>query len=145
MQSIAKVTPQADDQKVKIEYSFDSEDPYYIQMDSDQVYQVFLNLTQNAFHAMESLETSKKITYQVHRLDQKISFEISDQGSGISKETMAHLFEPFFSTKGVGKGSGLGLSLCYGIIAQHGGTIEVESEPMKGATFRILLPSSNTA
>jgi signal transduction histidine kinase len=64
---------------------------------------------------------------------------MADNGSGISREDIPHIFEPFFSTKGQ-KGTGLGLSVIWGIIDNHNGTINVESEPNRGTTFRIRIP-----
>jgi signal transduction histidine kinase len=72
--------------------------------------------------------------------DDKACIRVADTGCGIRREHLDKLFEPFFTTKAVGKGVGLGLSVSYGIIQQHGGTLEVESEEGKGSTFTILLP-----
>jgi signal transduction histidine kinase len=66
--------------------------------------------------------------------------EVEDNGCGIRPEHLAHLFEPFFTTKPVGQGTGLGLSVSYGIVRDHGGSIEVESEVGRGSTFRVRLP-----
>ena len=66
---------------------------------------------------------------------------VADTGVGITEEVRSHLFEPFYTTKEQGKGTGLGLSTVYGIIRHHGGHIDVESQPGKGARFRILLPA----
>ncbi len=71
-----------------------------------------------------------------------ISLSISDNGSGISKEDMPHIFEPFFSTKHNASGIGLGLSIVHGIVENHKGKIEVESEPNQGTTITITLPLS---
>jgi CheY-like chemotaxis protein len=75
------------------------------------------------------------------QLRPRVAISISDTGTGIPPEVKAHLFEPFFTTKGVGKGTGLGLATVFGIVKQSGGDINVESEPGKGATFTVVLPS----
>ena len=69
-----------------------------------------------------------------------VQLTITDTGIGMTEEVRRHLFEPFYTTKEKGKGTGLGLSTVYGIIRQHGGHIEVKSEPGRGASFRVLLP-----
>jgi signal transduction histidine kinase len=66
--------------------------------------------------------------------------EVEDNGCGIRPEHLPHIFEPFFTTKPVGQGTGLGLSVSYGIIRDHGGVIEVESAVGRGSTFRVRLP-----
>jgi two-component system NtrC family sensor kinase len=73
--------------------------------------------------------------------DQKIIIRVRDTGSGISEEHLPYIFDPFFTTKKVGTGTGLGLSVSYGIIKKHGGVITVDSSPGKGSTFTIVLPA----
>ena len=75
-------------------------------------------------------------------VDGKVVVAVTDTGCGIKKIHFERLFEPFFTTKPVGKGTGLGLAVSYGIVDQHGGTLEVESEEGKGSTFIITLPAT---
>ncbi|MES2036776.1 MAG: response regulator [Pseudomonadota bacterium] len=102
-----------------------------------QLNQVFLNLLVNAGHAIENHGTIK---IRTGRLDDFIWIEISDTGAGISSENLKRIFEPFFTTKPIGTGTGLGLSLSYGIIKRHGGRIDVKSEVGIGTAFTIWLP-----
>lgn len=71
--------------------------------------------------------------------------EVIDEGAGIPRSAIRKIFEPFYTTKPPGRGTGLGLSVCYGIVADHGGRMEVESEPGKGSTFRVILPAAVAA
>jgi two-component system NtrC family sensor kinase len=71
--------------------------------------------------------------------------EVIDEGAGIPRSAIRKIFEPFYTTKPPGRGTGLGLSVCYGIVADHGGRMEVESEPGKGSTFRVILPAAAAA
>jgi signal transduction histidine kinase len=70
---------------------------------------------------------------------------ITDTGCGIREDHLPHLFEPFFTTKEVGRGVGLGLAISYGIVRQHGGDIEVQSQVGAGTTFRVMLPAAEEA
>lgn len=99
--------------------------------------QVFLNLLTNAAQAIEENGT---ITITSRATSDEILVSISDTGSGIPPENLEKLFEPFFTTKPVGQGTGLGLSVSYGIVEKHDGTIEVESTVGKGTTFTVRLP-----
>ena len=123
-----------------------------VMADSGQMEQVLINLATNARDAMPRGGTLT-ITTEVIELDdvfikvygygeigKYVLISVKDTGMGMDKETQRRIFQPFFTTKEVGKGTGLGLSIAYGIIKQHGGYINVESEPGKGATFRIYLP-----
>jgi signal transduction histidine kinase len=71
-----------------------------------------------------------------------VVIEVEDSGSGIPTENMSRIFEPFFTTKEVGKGTGLGLAVCYGIVSEHGGRLTVRSNVGKGTTFGIYLPNA---
>ncbi len=99
--------------------------------------QVFVNLITNACHATPS--GGSIIVRSGHENDQAF-VAISDTGVGMTPETQARIFEPFFSTKPDGKGTGLGLSIVQGIVENHGGTISVQSAPGKGTTFTLKLP-----
>ncbi len=109
-----------------------------------QLNQVFLNILVNAAHAID--DPPGKIIVRTHdRGDSMVALEIEDNGSGMDEETRSKIFDAFFTTKEIGKGTGLGLSISYRIVQEHGGEIEVDSEPGKGTTFRIILPTDGRA
>jgi two-component system NtrC family sensor kinase len=111
--------------------------------DKGQVQQVFLNIINNAIDAVKENGYIRITTYS--KGDELIGVAIKDNGSGIPKENLKHIFEPIYSTKEKGKGTGLGLSISYGIVQKLGGTILVESEPDKGTTFSVELPLKSEA
>ncbi|MDX2499722.1 MAG: ATP-binding protein [Deltaproteobacteria bacterium] len=111
-----------------------------VQCDFKQIQQVFLNLVYNASEAMANGGTLTVTANRAFGSKENLEVVISDTGSGIAKEDMENIFDPFFTTKEEEKGVGLGLSVVYGIIAKHNGTIEVESELGKGSTFKVRLP-----
>ena len=108
--------------------------------DGHQLHQVLVNIIVNAQHAMRRQPGPRRLAVRGRRIDQRVRLEIADTGRGIPPEVLGRIFEPFFTTKGAGEGTGLGLSLCRGIIEDHGGTITVESVPGRGTTFGIELP-----
>jgi len=112
-----------------------------VKCDFRQIQQALLNLVVNASEAMEN---GGVLTISATPAEKSgfVEITISDTGCGISKEDQKSIFEPFFTTKSEEKGVGLGLSVVYGIISNHNGSIEVESEVGKGSTFKILLPAS---
>lgn len=110
-------------------------------LDFHQVEQVFLNLFNNAEHAMSAPGSpGGELRIRTWLEEGSIQVEVRDTGHGMSQETMRRIFDPFYTTKEEGKGTGLGLSVSYGIIQEHGGTIKVESREGKGTTFIITLP-----
>ncbi|HEX5125855.1 MAG TPA: ATP-binding protein, partial [Rhodocyclaceae bacterium] len=104
---------------------------------ASQINQVFLNLLINASHAIVEKGV---ITLRSGQRGDQVWIEVTDTGTGIAPENLTRIFDPFFTTKPVGTGTGLGLSVSYGIVHRHGGKIEVESELGKGTVFRIWLP-----
>jgi signal transduction histidine kinase len=108
-----------------------------IEADSVQISQVLVNLITNAIHAMAG---GGKITIATKRKQNQVSLVVSDTGSGMSNEVKEKIFEPFYTTKPVGQGTGLGLSVVQGIVEEHKGKILVSSNPGKGSRFEIVLP-----
>jgi PAS domain S-box-containing protein len=103
----------------------------------NQMNQVFMNLIVNAIHAIPREGT---ITIRTRALDQHFEVRIADSGVGIAEENLSRIFDPGFTTKGVGVGTGLGLSIVYKIIQAHGGRIDVESRVGEGTAFTITCP-----
>jgi len=123
---------------VSIHRSFASDLPT-VPGDENQLEQVFINLIINAAQAMEGTGTLTLGT-EFARATNRVRIECSDTGCGIDQEDLVRVFEPFFTTKKKGKGMGLGLSICHGIVQRHGGTIRIESSKGQGTTFTISLP-----
>jgi two-component system NtrC family sensor kinase len=109
--------------------------------DFNQLQQVFLSIMTNAQQALMDSKGKRKITLSTSAEKGFIRISIADNGPGIAPENMTRIFDPFFTTKEVGSGSGLGLSVCHGIVSEHEGKIFVESTPGKGAAFIVELPS----
>jgi signal transduction histidine kinase len=110
-----------------------------------QLKQVFMNLLVNAYQAIEETmgeggAQSGVIEISTRRRDGGIEVAIQDTGSGIAEADLPRIFDPFYTTKGVGAGTGLGLSTSYGIVKQHGGKMAATSEPGRGARFEVWLP-----
>ena len=124
----------------------------FVQADAGMIEQVLLNLAVNARDAMPrgghllittdtaSFDAAYARTHPEGAAGEFVCLTVSDTGTGIAPEHLPRIFEPFFSTKEIGKGTGLGLATVYGIVTQHRGWIEVASQPGAGATFKIFLP-----
>jgi two-component system, NtrC family, sensor kinase len=150
-------------QNISVVREFDAKLPK-LNIDCDRIRQVFLNIFNNAMHAMPDggalIVRTSFVQYPENQLKEKderrynradyindklvefphVKIEFADTGVGISKDAMDKIFEPLFTTKPEGKGTGLGLSVCHAIVEKHGGSIQVQSEPCKGAVFIVNLP-----
>ncbi len=115
------------------------EDLLPVKGNAGKLQQVFLNLFLNARDAMEG---GGRLSVRTWCEDSGVHVEIVDSGQGIARENLARIYDPFFTTKAARKGTGLGLSVTYGIVREHGGTIEVESEPGAGTRFQLALPAA---
>ncbi|HEY4953142.1 MAG TPA: ATP-binding protein [Verrucomicrobiae bacterium] len=139
-------------ENISLEFSPPGELPVVIG-DRGMLEQVLMNLSVNARDAMLN-DGVLKISIQSLCIDEHylethpeahvgpvVRLRVSDTGCGMDAKTLAHIFEPFFTTKEIGKGTGLGLATVYGIVKQHDGWLEVNSEPGKGTTFDVFLPA----
>jgi two-component system NtrC family sensor kinase len=134
--AISQVQSQVPD---NIHFNIDVSDDIRATLGPQRIERVLINLIVNAVHAMKN---GGDITIRAKNEWDKngFSFEVIDTGEGIDEKIISKIFDPFFTTKGVGKGSGLGLSIVYGVMEQHDGKISVSSEVGKGTTFTCFLP-----
>jgi signal transduction histidine kinase len=107
-------------------------------LDRQRMHEVFLNMIMNAIQAIEP--DTGTITIKAEARNDRALITVCDTGSGVSPEHLDRIFDPFYTTKDVGNGTGLGLSVAYGIIKKHNGTISVSSTPGQGTCFSINLP-----
>jgi signal transduction histidine kinase len=146
-QTIGLLEPLAENRNVQIDITPSS--GLIVSADRSQMLQVFTNLLVNAVQSMSaggtitaSVKPCRAKSAGKETADERncVAVMIRDQGTGIRPEDLESIFEPFFTTKDVGEGTGLGLSIAYGIVQEHGGWIEVESEPERGSCFTVYLP-----
>mgnify|MGYP000220727581 CR=1 FL=1 len=109
--------------------------------DADQLAQVFTNLLFNAEQVLRNISTARKVLIRVRGGAEGLLVSVRDNGPGMSQDVKRRIFEPLFTTKDVGAGTGIGLALCHRIVEAHGGRITVKSTPGGGATFRVRLPA----
>lgn len=113
-----------------------------VNVDPRQTEQVFHNLIKNAVQAVEN-KPDGQVTVSVRADGEQVSVTVEDNGTGMSEAVRRRIFEPFYSTKGVGQGTGLGLSLTYGLIRANGGEIQVDSRPDEGSRFTVIYPAGS--
>ncbi len=147
------LNPIAQKQGVTLELIKNSEIPWAI-VDQSQIQQVLSNLVMNGIQAMPDggrllvglrLEPVRPPLQESGQEQESLVIQVKDEGKGIAAEDINHIFDPFFTTKDLGRGTGLGLSIAYGIVQDHGGWIDVKSEPGKGSCFTIYLPLEASA
>ncbi len=131
--------PQLRGNQIEVVRGYDPESPPVIG-NSGKLQQVFTNLLLNARDALPSGGSIRISTLPSD--DHSLTIEVSDSGTGIAPENVAKIYDPFYTTKGVGRGTGLGLAVSYGIVQEHSGHISVESTPGHGTIFRITLPTA---
>lgn len=140
---------------IAIEQNFISKS--FIEGNPTQLYQIIMNLCTNAAHAMEEQGGTLSLTIEDIDGDEipaesssplqnrkYVQLRVEDTGTGISEEILNTIFEPYFTTKSVGEGTGMGLAMVQGIVESYGGRIKVDSTPGKGSTFTVYLPTSDT-
>ncbi len=136
-QTVSVIGGQAKIKNVIIEKTYDGS-LGEIQAHRNQIQQILINLCNNAMDAMAEGGT---IYIRTKRTDDFAAIEVQDTGTGMPEEVRKHIFEPFYTTKEAGKGTGLGLALCYEFVKKHNGSIEVKSEVGAGTSITILLPA----
>jgi C4-dicarboxylate-specific signal transduction histidine kinase len=134
---------------VEVELDLDPDIPDIL-AEHNRLEQVFINLVSNAIDAMDEKDKrpddtnkDKRLTIRSFAENDHVSVKVIDTGMGMSKEVKNKIFEPCYTTKKVGRGTGLGVSISYGIIQDYKGSIEIESEVGKGTTFTLKFPQAN--
>ena len=140
---IALKSYQLEEDKIRVTLELDGSGTVWA--DENQIQQVLLNLVQNAHQAMARQSGERVLTVRLHPRDRHVVIEVLDTGPGIAPQVLRRIFDPFFTTKEPGKGSGLGLSVSYGIVGQHGGRLYAENRAEGGAMFVVELPVGEQA
>jgi PAS domain S-box-containing protein len=136
--TLGMVGPQLKSNQVAVETAYGDHLPS-IYGDAGKLQQVFVNLI---FNARDAMPQGGRLTVRTSRQNSRVLVEVSDTGVGISPENLGRIYDPFFTTKSTGRGTGLGLAVTYGIVQEHNGSIQVDSRPEAGTTFRLDFPIS---
>ncbi|WP_232725792.1 ATP-binding protein [Qipengyuania seohaensis] len=132
----------SDGGSISLDYA---EDVARIMVDRDQLVQVISNLIVNAEQAMKGMGGAAEMTLQVSERSGFVELSVTDNGPGIDRETQKRIFEPFYTTKDVGEGTGFGLAFCHRIVSAHNGLLQVHSSPGNGSRFVVSLPVAKEA
>ena len=134
--------------EVKVELDLNPDIPEIL-AEHNRLEQVFINLVSNAIDALDekaarpdNTDKEKRLTIRSFTENNQVIVKVIDTGTGMTEEVKNKIFEPFYTTKKVGKGTGLGVSISYGIVKDYQGTIEIESEVGKGTTFTLKFPQA---
>ncbi|MCX7926533.1 MAG: ATP-binding protein [Candidatus Omnitrophica bacterium] len=138
--SISFLKFQLEQENIEITVDISSEGKYLLKGNSNELEQVITNLLLNAKDAIKKIRKNGKIIVELSETDNMVKLAIKDDGVGIPQGILSKIFDPFFTTKEIGKGLGLGLSICQAIIDKHNGKILVDTEINKGSTFTVLIP-----
>jgi signal transduction histidine kinase len=131
--------------RARLSCDLDPDRKLYVRGDQDRVAELFRNLLLNAAQAIpEGRFADNEIRVELHEVPGRGAaiVRVADTGTGIAPEVQERIFQPFFTTKPIGRGTGLGLSICQGIVTALGGEISFASEPLRGTTFRVVLPTA---
>jgi two-component system NtrC family sensor kinase len=133
------ITHQKRGGNINIKFEIEENLPF-VNADEGQMQQAIIALATNAIDAMPGGGT---LTFRLFAQGNRVVVEVQDSGHGIAPDDLSKIFEPFFTTKEVGKGTGLGLAVCYGIVTEHDGRLSVRSNVGAGTTFSIFLPNKS--
>ncbi|NNL77230.1 MAG: PAS domain S-box protein, partial [Desulfobacterales bacterium] len=135
---------------IDVQVDLDPDLPYIL-AEHNRLEQVFINLVSNAIDALDekgkqpgSADSPKQLLIKSFSDDGQVTVHVADTGTGMTEEVKNKIIEPFFTTKKVGKGTGLGVSISYGIVKDYGGSIEIESQVGTGTTFKLMFPAVNS-
>jgi hypothetical protein len=140
-ESLVLIEHQMEKAGIRVQLELEEQIPS-VKGNAGKLQQVFLNLFLNARDAMAA---EGMLTVRTRRQGETVAIDVLDTGHGIDPENVNRIFDPFFTTKAARKGTGLGLSVSYGIVREHGGIIEVDSQPGEGTRFHLEFPLARKA
>ena len=127
-----------------VDLELDAEDGLIVEGDQGELQQAFLNLFLNALDAMKN-SAARKLGVRARREGKTVLVEIADTGGGMTADELDHAFDLFYTARGAEGGTGLGLAIVHTIVTNHGGRVELQSEPNRGTCARVVLPAEEGA